>query len=46
MTVLEDELDKLDPIGNRIRLTGEQIYDEQIYDDREKASSIRYVHII
>ena len=45
MTVLEDELNKLDPIGNRIRVTGEQIYADRVNNQLEKEQGLAYLDL-
>ena len=34
--ILEEELNKLDPIGNNIRVTGEQIYADRVNHQPKK----------
>ena len=42
---LEDELNKLDPIGNSIRVTGEQIYADRVNNQPEKEQGLAYLDL-
>ena len=42
---LEDELNKLDPIGNSIRVTGEQIYADRVNNQPEKEQDLAYLDL-
>ncbi len=43
--ILEDELNKLDPIGNSIRVTGEQIYADRSNNQPEKEQGLAYLDL-
>jgi len=43
--VLEDELNKLDHIGNSIRVTGEQIYADRVNNQLEKEQGLAYLDL-
>ena len=42
---LEEELNKLDPIGNSIRVTGEQIYADRVSHQPEKKQGLAYLDL-
>jgi hypothetical protein len=44
-SILEDELNKLDPIGNSIRVTGEQIYADRGKHQLEKEQGLAYLDL-
>jgi hypothetical protein len=43
--ILEDELNKLDPVGNSIRVTGEQIYADRVNNQLEKDQGLAYLDL-
>ena len=43
--ILEDKLNKLDPIGNSIRVTGEQIYADRVNNQPEKEQGLAYLDL-
>ncbi len=43
--VLEDELKKLNHIGNSIRVTGEQIYVDRVNNQLEKKQGLAYLDL-
>ena len=43
--ILEDELNKLDHIGNSIRVTGEQIYADRVNNQPEKEQGLAYLDL-
>ena len=44
-SILEDELNKLDPVGNSIRVTGEQIYADRVKHQLEKEQGLAYLDL-
>ena len=42
---LEEELNKLDPIGNSIRVTGEQIYADRVSHQPEEKQGLAYLDL-
>jgi hypothetical protein len=43
--ILEGELNKMDPIGNSIRVTGEQIYADRLHHQLEKEQDLVYLDL-
>ena len=44
-SILEDESNKLDPVGNSIRVTGEQIYADRVKHQLEKEQGLAYLDL-
>jgi len=44
-TILEEELNNLDPIGNSIRVTGEQIFADRVNKQLEKEQGLAYLDL-
>ena len=44
-SILEDELNRLDPVGNSTRVTGEQIYADRVKHQLEKEQGLAYLDL-